>query len=241
MAREICYGTSYTDVAYTIRGSEICCGTSYTDVAYTIRGSEICRGTSYTDVAYTIRGSEICHGTSYTDVAYTIRGSEICHGTSYTDVAYTVRFNSGGGSGNSLTSDSKPVSYFPTSYGPWTPKKTICLLITLALQLALIGALLLGKIDYAINESFSSYIIVNVIMFANALISGILCKIAWYRVGSILSTVVNAILGIYIFVVAISSMEGFVIILALLFFGFVEYWVVRGGYIVSSFFCKVHH
>ena len=34
---EICRGTSYYDVAFTVRGNEVCNGTSYYDVAYTVR------------------------------------------------------------------------------------------------------------------------------------------------------------------------------------------------------------
>ena len=52
---KVCYGTSYTNVAYTIRGDKICYGTSYTNVAYTLRSGKICYGTSYTNVAYTFR------------------------------------------------------------------------------------------------------------------------------------------------------------------------------------------
>lgn len=33
----------------------ICTGTSYYDVAYTVRGDKICKGTGYNDIAYTIR------------------------------------------------------------------------------------------------------------------------------------------------------------------------------------------
>jgi uncharacterized membrane protein len=52
----------------------------------------------------------------------------------------------------------------------------------------------------------------------------------------------SCILGIYIFVTAISSMEGIIITaLALLFFGFIEYWVVYGGYLLSSAFCKKYY
>ena len=89
--KEICRGTTYGDIAYTIRGNEVCYGTTYGDIAYTIRGNEICRGTTYGDIAYTIRGNEICRGTTYGDIAYTIRGNEICYGTTYGDIAYTIR------------------------------------------------------------------------------------------------------------------------------------------------------
>ncbi len=150
--------------------------------------------------------------------------------------SYTSSY-SGGYSGGAP----KHGSYFP-DYGPWNLKKTICLLITMVMQVALLLALSTGTISVAINESLQSYIIVNVIMFANSLVSGILCKIAYYRVGSIISTLVNIILGIYIFVTAISSMEGIIItVLALLFFGFIEYWVVYGGYLLSSAFCKKYY
>ena len=167
----------------------------------------------------------------------------ICRGTSYVDVAYTVRSGvSGGGSGGGYSGGaSGHGSYFP-DYGPWNLKKTICLLITLVIQAILLSGLATGKISAAVNESLVSYIIVNVVMFGNALISGILCKIAFYRVGSILSTITNAILGIYIFVTAISSMEGVIItVLALMFFGFIEYWVIYGGYSLSSAFCKKYY
>jgi hypothetical protein len=106
----------------------------------------------------------------------------------------------------------------------------------------LLLALATGKVSVAINESLQSYIIVNVIMLGNALISGILCSIAHYRIGSIFSTIANAILGIYIFITAISSMEGIIVTgLALMFFGFIEYWVVYGGYLLSSLFCKKYY
>lgn len=65
--------------AYPSSIIKICKGTSYIDVAYTIRDNKICNGTSYTDVAYTIRGNEICLGTSYTNVAYTVRASNEKH------------------------------------------------------------------------------------------------------------------------------------------------------------------
>ncbi|MBQ8058066.1 MAG: hypothetical protein IJ275_07025 [Ruminococcus sp.] len=90
-SKEICRGTTYGDVAYTVRGNEVCRGTTYGDIAYTIRGNEICYGTTYGDIAYTIRDNDICRGTSYGDIAYTIRGNEVCHGTTYGDIAYTIR------------------------------------------------------------------------------------------------------------------------------------------------------
>lgn len=232
----ICLGNSYTDIVYTIRGDEICRGTSYTDIAYTIRDNEICHGTSYTDIAYTIRGNEVCRGTSYTDIAYTIRGGEICRDTSYTDVAYTVRSNE-----PRATTQPGGAPFSNSRHGkePWNFKKTICLFLTLALQAALLYLLASGHVSAAIQDSMKSYILVNVCILGNALISGILCLIAHYKIGSILSTIVNAIWGIYIFITAINSIEGILMTaMAVLFFGFIEFIVVYIGYWLSGLFCK---
>lgn len=130
-------------------------------------------------------------------------------------------------------------SYFPSDYGSWSQKKTVCLIITIAIQAALATALASGIVIKAADESLITFVIVNIVLLANSLISGILCKIAYYRIGSILSTVINGIIGAVVFVYAVTHMDGIITtLLAALFFGAIEYGVVYLGYLLSSQFCK---
>ncbi len=177
------------------------------------------------------------------DLAYRIDGDKVYSGYGY-DLAYRIEYSSSSGGYSSSVSGGTPShgSYFPSDYGSWNLKKTICLLITFIIQSIMLFLLFSGNVSVAINESLESYIIVNITMLGNALISGILCGIAKYRIGSIISTITNAILGICIFVTALSSMEGIIItVLAFLFFGFIEYWVICGSYWLSSLFCKKYY
>ena len=161
-------------------------------------------------------------------------GSPFDAHSSATDTYGLDTFSDGGGYAGGVSSHDPKL---PSSHGSRNKKKTICLTITIVIQGLLILAMILGIISTAINESFLSFIIVNLVIFVNALVSGVLCYIARYRIGSTISTVVNAILGIYIFITAITSVEGFITtVLAFLFFGFIEWGVIYVGALISGYF-----
>lgn len=156
--------------------------------------------------------------------------------SSGTDTYGSYSFSNSGGYSGGMSGHG---SYLPSDHGCWNKKKTICLIITIAIQALLLLAMIFGIIYTAINESFLSFIIVDIVILANALVSGILCYTARYKIGRTIANVVNVVLGTYIFITAITSVEGFItIVLAFLFFGFVEYGVVYVGLLIMDYFCK---
>lgn len=118
------------------------------------------------------------------------------------------------------------------SYALFYSTKVFCWLMMLGIQSALFFLLSEGTISRAIYESGQSFILVNVAILGNALVSNVLSAIADSRAGFFIPHITNICLGISVIVSAINFWG----ILGFIFIGFIEVVVVGGTCFLSGCF-----
>ena len=118
------------------------------------------------------------------------------------------------------------------SYTLFYSTKVFCWLMLLGIQGVLFYLLSEGTISRAIYESGYSFILVNIAILGNALVSNVLSAIADSRAGFFIPHITNICLGISVIVSAINFWG----ILGFIFIGFIEVVVVGGTCFLSGCF-----
>lgn len=89
-------------------------------------------------------------------------------------------------------------------------KRTVCFILLIALEIGFAFLMISGKVSELVQGETESFVAMNVVILANALLAGLISRIGFIRAGTTITAVINflAVVWVFIYPLIATGFEG---------------------------------